>query len=341
MKDKFISFIIISKNEEKRIKSCIESVINCSSEYNNSEIILVDSASTDKTIDIANRYPITIIQLKPNWILSPAAGRYIGFKYSNGKYLFFIDGDMFLIKGWLKEALPYLKKYEVAGVAGKVINKFEDNSSQLIIERINTDYDNVKFGEVDFLGGHGIYKRSVFDEVGCYHPFLTSGEESELSNRIRIKNYKLLRLPIPMVIHRYKFLNLFIYLRKHNWEYLKGAGSGIRFAFRTNKHLFLTMFPRLGRAILFDLYILYVLFSLLNLIKGNILFAISIIVGYFLLLILVMRKRKNVKDALLAIFLLHFSAIALFIGFLKDLPDPQKYPDNPIIIKTKLKKNEL
>jgi len=333
MKDKFISFIIISRNEEKLIKSCIESVINCSSEYNNSEIILVDSASTDRTIDIAKRYPIKIIQLKPNWILSPAAGRYIGFKHSKGKYLFFIDGDMLLVKGWLKEAFSYLKKDDVAGIAGKIIDKFEDNSSPLVIKRINIDSKFVKFGEVDFLGGHGIYKRSVFDEVGCYHPFLRSGEEYELSNRIRIKNYKLLRLPTPMVIHRNKFLNLFIYIRKYRWEYPKGIGSGIRFAFRTNKHIFLRRSPEIILAMFFNLSILYVLFSLLTLIKGYILFSIIAIAGYFLLFILMINRRKIFKDALLSIFLFHITSLAMLIGFLKDLPDPEEYPDNPIVIK--------
>lgn len=333
MKDEIISFIIISRNEEKRIRACIESVIKCSRGYKNSEIILVDSASTDKTVDISKCYPIKIIQLRPHWPLSPAAGEYMGFLHSKGDYLCFMDGDMLLDAGWLKEALPYLKKDDVAGVAGNIINRFKDDCSSLVARRMNRNYELLSFGEVNSLGGPATFKRSVLEVVGCYHPFLRAGEEGELSYRIILKGYKLLRLPVSMVVHRAESSSLLVYLKKYQWEYVKAVGSSIRFSFRTNKQVFWRRFPVIIQAIFFNLSIFYVIFSLFTFIKGYILYAIITLAGYFLLFILSLKRRMEVKDALLSILIVHIRALAMLIGFLKDLPDPQQYPKDPIIIK--------
>lgn len=327
MKNECISFIIVSKNEEKRIQTCIESVIECSREYKNSEIILVDSASTDKTVDISKYYPIKIIQLKPNWPLSPAAGKYIGFLHSKGNYLIFIDGDMLLEAGWLKEALPYLKKDGIAGISGNIINVFEDGCLSLADRRMNITFKFLSFGEVNVLVGPAMFKRNILEAVGCYHPFLKAGEEAELSYRIIVKGYKLLRLKIPMVIHRMESLHLFTYIKKYHWNYLKSTGSSIRFSLRTNKQIFWRRFPAIIQAIFLSLYLFYVMLSLVILIKGYLLFAIISLAGYFFMFILLIVIRKNVEDALLSILIVHIRSIALLIGFLNDLPDSQQYPE--------------
>ncbi len=45
--------------EERTIGACIESLLELGTDLE-TEIILVDSASTDRTLEIAGRYPITI-----------------------------------------------------------------------------------------------------------------------------------------------------------------------------------------------------------------------------------------------------------------------------------------
>ena len=45
-----ISIVVIAKNEEDRIKACLESVKWAT------EIIVLDNGSSDKTIDIAKKY---------------------------------------------------------------------------------------------------------------------------------------------------------------------------------------------------------------------------------------------------------------------------------------------
>ena len=65
-----ISVIITTFNEEVNIAECIESVLWAD------EILLVDSYSSDRTVEIANRYPIKVLQrqyygsaAQKNWAL--------------------------------------------------------------------------------------------------------------------------------------------------------------------------------------------------------------------------------------------------------------------------------
>ena len=52
------SIIIRTKNEEQWIPYCLEAVIN--QNYSNKEIVIIDDASTDKTLDILKNYPVNL-----------------------------------------------------------------------------------------------------------------------------------------------------------------------------------------------------------------------------------------------------------------------------------------
>ena len=59
-----ISIIIPAYNEEKRIKDCIQSIINTNYPHNKYEIILIDDGSTDNTVQTAKQTEKTIKIIK-------------------------------------------------------------------------------------------------------------------------------------------------------------------------------------------------------------------------------------------------------------------------------------
>lgn len=81
-----LSTIILSKNEEKMIKDCLESV-----EWTD-EIILIDSGSTDKTVEIAKKYGARIISVPPKK-LEFAKWRNEGLKAAKSKWVLYVDAD--------------------------------------------------------------------------------------------------------------------------------------------------------------------------------------------------------------------------------------------------------
>ncbi|MCK4492072.1 MAG: glycosyltransferase family 2 protein, partial [Candidatus Altiarchaeales archaeon] len=112
-----VSFVIIARNEEKNIGRCIKSVLDAAEDID-FEVIVVDSASIDRTREIAGRYPAKIVELSGNNRPTASAGRYVGSLYAKGKYIFFVDGDMILDPGFLPHAIKYLSKNSNVAVSG-------------------------------------------------------------------------------------------------------------------------------------------------------------------------------------------------------------------------------
>lgn len=98
-----ISTIIPIYNDEKYLKTCIESVINQTIGFENIQLILIDDKSSDKSYTIAQKYQkkypenIIAIQLENN---SGNGGipRNKGIDLATGKYLMFSDADDFFGK---------------------------------------------------------------------------------------------------------------------------------------------------------------------------------------------------------------------------------------------------
>lgn len=89
-----VSVVIPTYNRCKEVMECLDSVLKCN--YKNLEVIVVDNASTDNTLEcLKNLYTgdskIKIIHLRYNKMA--AGGRNAGIKVSRGKYLLFLDSD--------------------------------------------------------------------------------------------------------------------------------------------------------------------------------------------------------------------------------------------------------
>lgn len=89
-----VSIVMPIYGVEKYIANSVKSVI-CQT-YDNIELILVDSGSPDKSVEIAeqvlkeNRYPYRLIRQKH---LSQGEARNTGFRQAKGKWIMFLDSD--------------------------------------------------------------------------------------------------------------------------------------------------------------------------------------------------------------------------------------------------------
>jgi len=196
-----LAVIIITRNEAQHIGRCLASVLREVQNLPDTEVMLVDSASTDGTIDIAREFPISIIQLQPHWPLTPGAGRYLGTQATSGEYVLFLDGDTELYPVWLPEALDFLHRHPEAGGVGGTRDEFYITEQGHLTGEVLHRYQVQQVTEVRTLGGDGLYRRTALDKVGTFHPYLALYEEAELALRLRKAGYTLWRLPLPMVRH--------------------------------------------------------------------------------------------------------------------------------------------
>jgi glycosyltransferase involved in cell wall biosynthesis len=228
-----LSVVLISKNQAWSIVRLMESVVRETASVPSKEIILIDSASTDETVELAGAYPIRILRLKRGQPLSPAIGRCIGYKQAQGEYVLFLDGDTELVEGWVTHALRVMRETpSVGAVTGHVINlptaAVKEPVPLLRKTQMRAPRD-VLWGSYGG-GGAAMYRRTVLEEVGTFNPYLNSDEEPELGLRIRHAGYRILELDYPIVRHYNDApAAMSTVLSRRRRNFLLGIGQGARY----------------------------------------------------------------------------------------------------------------
>lgn len=195
-----VSIIIKALNEEEHIAAAIQSALAALREIDG-EIILADGGSSDRTIDIARRYPIGIVQLNRPEDRSCGSGAQLGFQYSRGRYLLLMDGDMRLHPGFLPVAIETLARSPgLAGVGGVACEPVEMTEEyQQRRKRHNPDR---RAGRVTRLDGCGLYRRAAIESIGYLTDRnLHAAEELDLGARLHSASWTLIKLDRTMVYH--------------------------------------------------------------------------------------------------------------------------------------------
>lgn len=221
-----VSIVIKALNEERHIGATIESALAALATAGlDGEVILADSASTDRTVEIAARYPITIVRLNRIADRSCGAGVQLGYQYCRGRFVCLIDGDMRLEAGFLPDALRFLKDHsDFAGVGGIVVER-EASNLEYVKRASAHDVDRVP-GVVDQLDCGGLYRREAIETAGYFGDRnLHSREEMELGVRLRVRGWKLARIDVPAVDH-YGHSGSAYALLLHRWRTRLAFGTG-------------------------------------------------------------------------------------------------------------------
>ncbi len=115
-KNKMISAIIITYNEEEVLEDSLKSLSGFAD-----EIIIIDSKSTDKTQPIAKKYKARVFEHE---LSSFAEQRNLGAKYAKGDFIFYLDADERLTEEFKKEALGTISAYNpLSHIAGYFIKR--------------------------------------------------------------------------------------------------------------------------------------------------------------------------------------------------------------------------
>lgn len=123
-----ISVVITTKNEEKNIDRCLESIQSQTYPKNKIEIIVIDNNSTDKTKEISRQYIRTIFNYPPprhklNIKNYRGAQLNFGVSRTKGEIIFYPDADMTYDPGLITEAVGLMKTYDALYVPETIIGK--------------------------------------------------------------------------------------------------------------------------------------------------------------------------------------------------------------------------
>jgi glycosyltransferase involved in cell wall biosynthesis len=223
-----VSIIIKTLNEEKRIAATIESAL-AGLPGGIGEVIIADSGSRDRTVEIASGYPVIVAQIAPPAQASCGIGPQLGFQYSTFDHICLLDGDMILDPDFLAEAMDFLTDNpDVAGVTGHVEEMQTSNLEYA--RRVQRNAPENRVGDIDRMNGGGLYRRRAIEKTGYISDRNLHGyEEFDLGVRLRSLGWKLHRLDRRFVSHFGHTSNSYkLLLRRWKSMYLFGTGELLR-----------------------------------------------------------------------------------------------------------------
>lgn len=215
-----ISVYVPCYNAERTIGACLASLI--AQRRKPDEILLVDDGSTDRSLDIAKRFPgVKIIQHAVNKGLATA--RNSGIRFSKGDLVASIDSDCAADPMWLQILEAEMERDpELTGAAGAV----NESERDTIPDRWRTFHMAQHYGQnvvenPRFLfGANTIFRREALQVAGPYPASLrTNGEDLEICKRtyMRVPNAKLRYMPKAFVHHLRK--DTFRSIANTYWRY--------------------------------------------------------------------------------------------------------------------------
>jgi glycosyltransferase involved in cell wall biosynthesis len=171
-----VSVVICVRNGEKCVADCIESLLNQT--FRDFEIVIVDDASNDRTVEIITGFKDQRIKCLRNkeWFGIPKS-RNIGLKRAVGKYIFFTDADCTVSEDWIEEGLNCFAD-DCVGVEGRIIyvsENYQPAYSDYVLEN--------RYGG-QFMTANVAYRKDILEAVGGLNEKINYRTDRELGFRI-------------------------------------------------------------------------------------------------------------------------------------------------------------
>ena len=115
-----ISIVIPTYNEEENIERCLKAIFEQDYPADRLEVLVVDGGSTDRTVELAQQYPIIYVR-NPKKLAE--AAKILGFSRATGELFLYLDADLFLAsKAWLSRLVkPLVEDATIIGAFTRFI----------------------------------------------------------------------------------------------------------------------------------------------------------------------------------------------------------------------------
>lgn len=231
-----VSILILTKNEERNIEECLDAVFAQDLD-GRPEVILIDSGSTDRTLEIARAYPLELYRLAEH-AFHHARTRNLGAELARGGYLTYLAADALPCnENWLGALLRNFGDPRVGAVYGRQLPR--PNASierRTVLDRMYADRRLEKWGATKAELGYRYYhfstvncaiRKEVWRQTG-FPPDTNVCEDVAIAARILDAGWKIVYEPDAAVYHTHDFSGwqLFrryfdmgvIYRRRNIWD---------------------------------------------------------------------------------------------------------------------------
>ena len=210
-----VSIIIPTKNGGNEIEKCLSGIFNQKTKYTY-EVIVIDSGSTDNTLEMVEKFPVRLIKIKPEEF-GHGKTRNLGARLAKGEYLIYLTQDAIPAnEHWLENLVSNLEENEeVAGVYSRWLPK--TNCNPLEARYIFDNFKPIK--EIRSLKGvskedcsRNISRFILFSNVSScisknvwekipFNDKTIFGEDQEWSKKVLEAGYTIVYEPQSIVYH--------------------------------------------------------------------------------------------------------------------------------------------
>lgn len=200
MKRERISAVVPTFNSEKTIRPCLESLIANGVD----EIIVVDGASSDRTLELVSSYSgVKVFR----GVEGVGAAKDLGWRKAGGELIVFLDSDAYIQPGTVQRLGEHLAPEQVAGVACRVacanVEKYwarmRDFDFQLHYAML---FKTSKVADCDSDPTIcGLFKRRALEAIGGVDESFPWAEDLDLLRRLTDHGYRVLMVYEPTVMH--------------------------------------------------------------------------------------------------------------------------------------------
>lgn len=215
-----VSTIVLNWNGKEDTVECIESLKKIT--YPNNEVIVVDNASTDGSVQyIREKYPeITLIENENN--LGYSEGNNVGIRYAmknSSEYILILNNDTIVDSNFLEALVDVAEYNEKSGIlgpktyyanpsnmiyyAGGKINWYTGQPKHIGQKKIDQNQFN-QIINVDFIAGSCmLIKKEVIEKIGFLpNDYFLLWEDIDYSVNAKRNGYELIYVPNSKIWHK-------------------------------------------------------------------------------------------------------------------------------------------
>lgn len=216
LKHPLVSVVMGYYNHGKYLPFCLNSIFNQG--IKNIEVILVNDASTDNSLEIAKKFAnkdkrIIVLENKQNRGCAKSTER--AMKYARGKYISLTSADDGMLPGNLKEKIKLLEENPDVGFVFSEVRIISQNGEKIMDSNYRKkksyigreDYEDfIKYGTFIHTGTI-VARKEVFKSVNYYNSKFSQAGEWYTQLKL-VKNYKSAYLAKPLMFFRLHDSNL-------------------------------------------------------------------------------------------------------------------------------------
>jgi len=222
------SIILRIKNEEKWLRECLSRIFDQT--YKNFEVIVVDSGSTDRSLEIARKFPVKIFSIKPEEFSYPYACNF-GCRHAQAsKYCVFLSGHSLPIsRTWLEDGIAAFESDKILGVYGHIWplpdasfweKIFFNKYLQFLTGVFRKNIVNKKgLGVLGFT--NAIIRRDLWEKYNLDESYGVGGEDTAWADYWFKKGYHAVKSPKFSVYHSHGLSLIGLYKQLKYWKSTK------------------------------------------------------------------------------------------------------------------------